>query len=76
MWKLFYHLNQINIDFNWLTFGEMHVVKNKPHVNIVNSPGGTTSGSKRMTRSLYKIKPEDVVIVSIVKEVRMYCTFI
>lgn len=54
----------------------MHVVENKPHVNIVNSPDGTTSGGKRVTRPLYKIKPGDLLIVYIVKRVRMYCTFI
>lgn len=45
----------------------MHVVEDQPHVNIVHSPGDTTSGSKRVTRPLYKIKPEDLLIVSTVK---------
>lgn len=44
----------------------MHVVENKPHVNIMSSPVGTFSGSKRLTRQTV-IKPEDLVIVSTVK---------
>lgn len=67
MEHFFYHLNQINVNFIWLTFGQMHVVENKPHVSIVSSPGDTTSGTIRVTRPLYKIKPEDLVIVSTVK---------
>lgn len=53
----------------------MDVVENKPHVNIMSSPVGTFSGSKRVTRPPFKIKPEDLVIVSTVKGGGSYVLF-